>query len=164
MAGVHGCTYNSFVRCTIAFVKELILNGLITEDIIFQSIYIIPKIYKWWNGRCLFNVVCTGGLLCFRKKTKSGGGRCTFKVVSTIAFVRTCIVWYNHRKYNISDECISRQKQNLPPNKCFKKRKKKCPISRKKVPSIPKTGPYLFCSVFFFFLSLLSFFGLFLQK
>ena len=74
MAGVHGCMYNSFVRCTIAFVKELILTGLITEDIIFQSIYIIPKIYKWWNGRCLFNVVCTGGLCVLGKRQRVGGG------------------------------------------------------------------------------------------
>ena len=55
-----------------SFCKELILNGLITEDIIFQSIYIIPKIYKWWNGRCLFNVVCTGGL-CVLGKDKEWG-------------------------------------------------------------------------------------------
>ena len=74
MAGVHGCMYNSFVRCTIAFVKELILNGLITEDIIFQSIYIIPKIYKWWNGRCFIQCCMYWRALCFRKKTKSGGG------------------------------------------------------------------------------------------
>ena len=73
MAGVHGCMYNSFVRCTIAFVKELILTGLITEAFIFQSIYIIPKIYKWWNGRCLFNVVCTGGLCVLGKRQRVGG-------------------------------------------------------------------------------------------
>ena len=159
MAGVHGCTYNSFVRCTIAFVKELILNGLITEDIIFQSIYIIPKIYKWWNGRCLFNVVCTGGL-CVLGKRQRVGGRCTFKVVSTIAFVRTCIVWYNHRKFNISDECISCQKQNLPPNKCFKKRKK-MPHQQKKGSFHPQNRSILVLQCFF---SLLSFLGLFLQK
>ena len=40
-------------------------------------------------------------------------------------------------------------------------KKEKMPHQQKRVPSIPKTGPYLFCS--FVFLSLLSFFGLFTE-
>ena len=100
--------------------------------------------------------------LCFRKRQRVGG-RCTSKVVSTIAFERTCIVWYNHRKNKILQMSASPAKNKIShQTNVLKKEKKKCPISRKKVPSIPKTGPYLFCSVFF--LSLLSFFGLFLQK
>ena len=77
-------------------------------------------------------------------------GRCTFKVVSTIAFVRTCIEWYNHRKYNISDECaknkISRQTNVL-------KKEKKMPHQQKKGSFHPQNRSILVLQCVFFCLS-----------